>query len=83
MAHLAGCRRAAKTHKGRPFTCRACGAQACWLCALSYWPERVLPASRADVEAAESEGRLLGCCSRACRERLPVKYGPMFRLQET
>ena len=77
-------------HKGHPFTCRACGKQACWNCALHYWREKQLPLASAGLEAqrraideAVRGGKLLGCCSTACRSRLPSMYGPDFKLTES
>lgn len=82
------CRPVGVRHGGRPFTCRACGKRACWECALRHWPERALPQSsgglteqRAAIDAAEREGRLLGCCSRACRAKLPRSFSAEFRLE--
>lgn len=53
------------------------------------WPERQLPrsegvgldAAKRAIDKAEAEGRLLGCCSRACRAKLPKSYGADFKLQ--
>lgn len=74
-------------HLGRPFTCRACGKQACWTCALHFWREKQLPGSGAGldkhqkaIEVAERDGKLLGCCSEKCRRLLPFQYAADFRL---